>query len=139
MQFHLRFFAVNVENSATTQEHKSSGLLIQREKGTIDLPDGRTGFGIKECRTGAATIARFDTDAATYSLVVLGDTKGTKNLDLYGPDAWNDMCEEMHLGSCGRFKGVAMFQLELYDLLRDWGWRWNIALHHMEKIAKVKV
>jgi hypothetical protein len=139
MQFHIRFFAINAAISALPQTSAANGLSIQREKGTLDLIDGSPGFDIRESRIATATITKFDTEAALYSLVLLTDLKSDKPEDLYGQDAWNDMCEEMHVNSCGMFKGIAMFQVEVYELLREWNRRWTMAIHHIELVATVKV
>jgi hypothetical protein len=139
LQFHIRFFAINAAVPGLPRKCPANGLSIRREKGALDLIDGSTGFDIRESRIGTATITRFDTEVALYSLVLLVDLKSDKPEDLYGQDAWNDMCEEMHVNSCGKFKGIVMFQVEMYEVLREWGRRWTNALHHIELVAPLKV
>lgn len=139
MQFHIRYLAISAAVSAIPPSYTADGLLVQRQRGTVGLTNGPGGFEIREGRMATATITAIDTNWAPYSVVTLADSESSRPGDLYSQLAWHDMCSEMNISRCGNFKGIAMFQVETYQVLREWSRRWNIALHHIGNMARVKV
>lgn len=139
MQFHIRYLATSAAVSATTPSYTADGLLVQRQRGTVDLTNGPGDFEIRESRMATAIITAIDTNWAPYSVVTLTESENSRPENLYGQKVWHDMCSELNISRCDNFKGIAMFQVEIYQTLLEWSRRWNIALHHIGNMARVKV
>jgi hypothetical protein len=152
IQFHVRYLNM-------TSAHDDSdglpfgGLLVQRERRIVSGPSSSHGEEEKkdekkvflvETRASTAVITTTDAACPPYTIVTLTDSKPSSSgrgqpWDKFGTRARDAVQNEIDLHECGTFRGVAMFQIEVYQMLRTWSQEWSWALDQMDALINVKV
>lgn len=115
IQFHLRFLSIS---DATTTENRSEGLHTCRERSWISSPETRNSVVLSENRCAIAINTPLNLEVSLYSLVILTDLRRPSPHSFDGNQANRDM----RVNLCGRFTGVAVFQVALRRILGE-SWR----------------
>lgn len=122
LQFHLRFLSIS---DANTHEYCSEGLHIYRDRGWISSPETGNNAAVVENRVAIAINTSIESESAPYSLVTLTDLRGLSP-HRFG---YNQAYETLLVNVCGNYTGVAVFQVALWELLRDWWEIWGTVLN----------
>ncbi|KAH6716763.1 hypothetical protein BKA61DRAFT_310465 [Leptodontidium sp. MPI-SDFR-AT-0119] len=136
LQFHIRY--ISTSNTAIARlipEVLSEGLHFHREKGQAFSLGAGQDFPLVESRVAIAINTSLDSKFAHYSMVTLTDSDKLSLDDFEGNQAWSDI----NFSLCGKFAGVAVFQVAIRRLLMVWGRRWNFVLDSINNLLKVQV
>jgi hypothetical protein len=133
MQFHIRYISTS-ETLITglSAGPMSEGLCFRRDNISLGL---RQDFPLIESRVAIAINTTLDEILAYYSMVTLTDSQGLCPDDFEGDQS----CCDLKLSFCGGFTGVALFQVAICHVLREWDRRWNGVLDSISNILKVPV
>jgi hypothetical protein len=136
LQFHLRYISTSdTPISRLIHEHQSEGLGFCREKGLYFSPGAELDFPLVESRAAIAINTSCDSDLAHYSMVTLTDFPELYLDSFEGNQAWSDM----KLILCGKFTGIAVFQMAIFRLLTEWNKKWNSFIESIDNTLKVQV
>jgi hypothetical protein len=136
LQFHIRY--ISTSDTAITRlipKYQSEGLRFHREKHPGFSLGARQDFSFVESRVAIAINTSLDSNFAYYSMVKLTDSHRLCLDDFEDSQTWSDI----NLSLYGHFAGVAVFQVAICRLLREWGRRWNLVLDSISNILKVRV
>jgi hypothetical protein len=126
IQFHLRYFsAPDKAVSPWTPQDRSEGLPIRRQQGQIFSFEKGHEISFIERRMAVAINTSLDSNFACYSMVMLSDHPTICLNDLEGR-------HPIELNICEQFIGIAIFQVALLHLLREWNDGWNCFLNSIK-------
>ena len=148
IQFHVRCLSITLADDES-DGFLLSGLQTQRERHTMSASCNNDGQEDKkitfiETRMSTAVITTTGATQPPYTIVTLTDSKsrcngGGRPWDQFGTHAQDTICNEIGVDECGAFRGIAMFQVEVHQILRIWNQEWTRALDQIDALVKPKV
>jgi hypothetical protein len=141
MHYHflIRHFALEGEVPDPKKKPKKpdclDGICCYRETGTFSALEDKS-LTFVEHRTWIAIKTTSERagvgDRPYYMAILLSDSKVSLS-------SKNQVWEESNLFPCGGGTGIALFQLMVWDVLRQWSIEWNETLDAIDNVLRVTV
>jgi len=134
LQFRIRHLSISKNVTTRASSHQAKGLGFHRESESPFWLGTNSRTDFVESRVAIAVSTSFRSYRASFSMVTLTDTPLSLH-SLEDQNAWN----EAGINPRGPWAGVAVFQVGIFVVLREWSWSWNIFLDVVSRNLQAQV
>lgn len=152
IQFHMRYLGITLADEKR-DDPLFGGLLVHRTRHSVSGPHSNDGeknekdqnkVALIEMCTSTAVIATTKDTQLSYRVTTLTDSDPScegsgRPWDQFGKHTQRGVLDEIGMNNCGAFAGTALFQVEVYQLLRRWSQERASAIDQLDTLVNAKV